>query len=483
MAKRDLTASERRGATNPPSAADQNARAALEGTAAALAAVAIMAALSAIALSHFGIGEDASVPAVAAAMVTLAVGGSVSLDAGASGMGRALGSGVQGTLELMPLGISLAGAVVFVIAFSLPLRRQGPGPGRLTVRAAAAVGAFTVAITVLAMLGRGPLRLAELGPWSAAPGGGLRGGRLRDHLGGGGGGGLRDRLGGHGLRDGLGGGGLRGGLGGDGGQGSGELLRGSAAVQFHADVSSALANGLVWAAVVLALGWLVWRRAPLPSGWGWAHRIRPALSATATVLVTLMSIGTAAGLVLSVFGENGSLAGGLLLGAATGVLVTLALGIGVPWSASAGGAAAELLPADRIPDGTLSLASLPTGRPLWILPVGFAMVTLLVCGVLAAARGPSAPTGGRLSHAVAAGGRLGVIVAIAMAVLTILAAGSMEVGVSLLGTELLGTEVSLHANSALAAASGLAGGAVSGFAGSLLWELFGSTRAARALKE
>jgi hypothetical protein len=405
-------------------------RMAIEGAGAAVAALVVMAALSALAVAQLGVG---SVPAMAAAVVTLAVGGSVDLEAGGPGPGSELGASLQGTLDLTPIGVSVAGAVVLVLVFRAPLRRRTPTPEELIHRAGAALGTFLVGIAVLALLGKGRLPLDRLGL--------DRGGDSPL-------GGLRERLGGN-----------RGGDGDPGGVGFGER---AGEVTFAPDVLLALVTGLCWVLVVLGLGWLASRRAPLPPGWIWAHRFRPALWATATVLVVFMSLGTVVGLVL--LGLGGPVTGGLLLGAATVVLLALTLGIGVPWSASASGSLAELLPADRVPDGDLRLGTLVNGRGGVVVLV--AVLTLLACGLLAAARGPAAPAGRRLRHAAAAGGRLGIVVALAMTALTLLAGISVDFGVSAFGVELLGTEVRLHANTLLAAGLGLTGGAVAGFVGS-----------------
>lgn len=411
----------------------------LDGAAAGLASLVVMAAVSALAFAQLDAG---SLPAMTAATVALAVGGSVNLSTPDAARAGELGAGLHGTLDLMPLGVTLVGAVVLVVVFLAPMRQRTTTPAELVVRAGAATGTVLAFLTVAAVVTRGRLPLSALG---LGGGGDPPAGELRERLGG-------DRRRNPDL----------------GGLGRGGADRPGAA-EFTIDVPSTVVAGLLWVLVVLAVGWVAARRAPLPTGWEWAQRIRPALSATVTVLLVLTSIGTATGLALAALGRGGPLTAGLVFGASTGVLVVLALGIGVPWSASAGGSIADLLPADRVPRGELSLVQL-SDWGLWWLPTAFAGVTLLVCGVLAAVRDPR--TGEpRLRRAVSAGARLGVVLAMVLAVSTLLAGISVDIGISVFGTEFTSAELDLRANVPLALGLGLAGGAVAGFVGYLLRDL------------
>jgi hypothetical protein len=373
-------------------------RAGLQGAAAALAALAVMVGLVAVGLYRLEVGGVGAV----AAGVALAAGGSVELLAG-GGFGAELRGGLSG----MPLGVSLAGAAVLVVSFQAPLRRRAVGREELAVRVAAAVGTFVAGVGVLALVGQGRLPIGRLGEW----------GRLGEpdgapFLG-------RERRSREAVTPEL-------------GQGS---TPGDRTVQFHTDLAVTLGAGLLWVVVVLVVGWLVVRRAPLPSRLTWVHRVRPALSATVTVVLVLVVDGTLVGLLV-----GGPLGGGLVLGAGTGVVLVLTLGIGVPWS-----------------------APVPVGE---VLPVVFAAFTLLACGLLGAAWAPVPVL--RWRAAVGAGLLLGVAVATTVAALTFLARVSVDFGVRLFGSQLLETELSLRGNVLLALVLGLGGGFLAGAGGHLL---------------
>jgi hypothetical protein len=418
-------------------------RAALEGAGAALAAVGVMAGLCAFGLEQLG---AEGVPAMTAAAVTLAVGGSVDLAASGSGRASGLGAGLHGTAHLMPLGVSLTGAAVLVLVFWAPLRRRTPAVAELATRACAAAATFLGSVAVLALLSRGRLPLADLGLRDRGDRGQLPPGlgdrlddRLDDRLG--------DRLGDR----------LEGRPGGGGSTGD---------ATFSADMVTALGAGLLWVLVVLAVGWLVSGRGPLPASWAWADRLRPAVSSTVVVLVALAASATAAGLALGLVGRDGTLAGGVLFGGGTGVLAALTLGIGAPWSMTSSGSMTTLLPPDRLPDGLLG-----GGSRTVLTAVAFAAVTLLVSAVLAARRDRDTGEDNRARRAVAAGVRHGLVVAVVLSVLTLLAGASVEFGVSLLGSELMGAELGLGGNVALTLVLGAGAGAVTGAAGHLAVDL------------
>ncbi|WP_439385623.1 streptophobe family protein [Amycolatopsis lexingtonensis] len=117
----------------------------VRGLAAAAAAVLAMAAVAAAGLLLLG-GEQAA--SMTAAVVALAVGGSVDLEAAAGG----LPVGLRGGLHGMPLGVSLAGALV--LGWLLLRRREG-----LLVRGGAAVAAFTGAVGAIAVWAAGKVSL------------------------------------------------------------------------------------------------------------------------------------------------------------------------------------------------------------------------------------------------------------------------------------------------------------------------------------
>ncbi|MQA11004.1 MAG: hypothetical protein GEU98_21100 [Pseudonocardiaceae bacterium] len=127
-----------------------------EGALAAALAVLTMAGLAVLGV-HL-IGLDANIPLgySAAAALALAVGGSVSLD-GAAGPATRGGDGlpvqIGGDLGVMPLGVSVCGAVVFAGALLIPLRAR-PAPPSLAARAATALVTFHVCLLVAFLVWR-----------------------------------------------------------------------------------------------------------------------------------------------------------------------------------------------------------------------------------------------------------------------------------------------------------------------------------------
>ncbi|RSM47389.1 hypothetical protein DMA12_09205 [Amycolatopsis balhimycina DSM 5908] len=121
------------------------------------------------------------------------------------------------------------------------------------------------------------------------------------------------------------------------------------------------------------------------------------------------------------------------------------LGLGVPWTTT----------------GLLSCAPdlSPGGPASWV-----AAAVLLACGVAARSRRPGDP----LRRAVASAVRLGPVVGAVIAVVTLLSRASVDITVSAFGLSLPVFDARLTANPLLALVAGVVGGAVAGFAGSLL---------------
>lgn len=118
------------------------------GLAAAVAALLAMAGVAAAGLALLG-GTGVG---LVAAVVALAVGAPVDVEATPAG---GLPVAVHGDLHAIPLGVSLAGAVVLGW---LLLRRREDG---LLVRGAVAAVAFSVGMVVIALLAKGKLALPE----------------------------------------------------------------------------------------------------------------------------------------------------------------------------------------------------------------------------------------------------------------------------------------------------------------------------------
>lgn len=371
----------------------------IAGSGAAVAAFAAMLTVALLGLTLTGASSATSPVPAAVTLVCLAVGGSADFSGGSGG--GLLSMGMTGGLRGMPLGVTLAGAVVVLPVFFRGLRGRKVTPETMFARVAAALVTWLVLLMVFSPFGRGSLELpqsvtAKLKPDSGGgPGGGL-GGLLGAGSGAGsGGGGLLGRLTGSGA-----GGGLLGGSG-----GSSSLFT----VDFEADVAMTVFAGLAWLLVVLLLGVAATRRPrfSIPFATG---RLRtalgPALSATASVLLPVTAALTAAGAVGAWFlagDDGGKAAGAILLAAPNAVFAVLSTGIGASWTMSFQGVMDTSSPLGGLlsgltgssggggftpPHRTMSLAD-ATGSPAVRLGLLLAVLAVLfACGILTAARTP-----------------------------------------------------------------------------------------------
>ncbi|TDC71975.1 streptophobe family protein [Streptomyces hainanensis] len=448
---------------------------ALEGAAAALCAVAAMAAVSALALVLLGAGSVGSLWPLTMAVTAMAVGGSVRAEATGSGAagstdsglgalfggGGGLGPSLSGAVQVVPLGVTLVGAVVLWLAFARRPRSRRLDAGEWAARAAGACAAGVLALAVVAALGRGEITV----PDSATSGPG-------------------DALGGLGGPGGLGGGGMA-----------------DLATRYEAQVGTTALGALPWVVVTLAVGCAIGRRLRFPLG-GTPDRLRdawaPSVSAVVRTLLVLAwvptmllaTVGTAVG------GRAGTAAGAVLLLAPNALAVLLTLGAGAPWTAAAhpvesaegsplasllGGTGATggtggLLGAGALPDAAEDLRSLAVGGvPLWAPALGLLAVVLVGCAHAAARAGhPSlarAPLGhrGRFARHLGAAWRFGIVTAVVLGGAAWLAEASGRFGISVFGGELGGTRAELGGGVVpWAAALGLLAGSLAGFAGSLL---------------
>jgi hypothetical protein len=297
---------------------------AVEGAAAALCALVAMAVVSALALFLVDAGSVGSLWSLTAAVIAMAVGGSVSAGSDASGdagstdpMAALMGGGggmtptMTGAADLAPLGVTLVGSVVLWLAFSWGLRQRRPATDELAARAAGAGAAALFAFTLVASLAHGTFTM----PASAMSG-----------LGGGGQGGEK------GGAD-SGGAGAMGGAGGAGGG-----MSAPTSMTYDVSVGSAMLGALVWVAVVLALGCLISRRARLPLG-GLVDRMRsgwaPGISKVARTLFLVAAVPMVmvffVGLVVG--GQAAMASGAALLLAPNALAVFATLGVGSPWTA------------------------------------------------------------------------------------------------------------------------------------------------------
>lgn len=427
-----------------------------------------MAGTAALGLHLLEADSTASLGPMTAAVVALGAGGSVTPSGDVSAFGLQ-GAEAATAIEIAPLGVGLAGAVLLSWFFLRSLRRAGAvmSPSELLARAGTAVAFFVGLLGGLAWAGHdvitidgGGLGLDDL-PGTGGGGGGLEIPGVGDI-----GGLLPDRV--------------------------GDLIDAKAAVGFTVDTLPTLLGGLVWAAAVLAIALLASRRTPLPRGWETVHRVvRPAVSA----LVTVALVAVAAGLAAAAYAAIGDahprrIAGAALLGAPNGVWLGIPIGLFVPFDGSASGVLVNFLPdpLDRLlsspDDQSVSLGRLAElDSRVWLLGVAAALLMLLA-GILAAARTPLArgvgpdAIDGRVPPAVRDPGalrfagrcalRLGAVTAVALPLLAWLAEVSVDASISVLGFDAFGAGIELHGQLIAALLLGALWGAGAGAVGALL---------------
>ncbi|MEV0409227.1 streptophobe family protein [Streptomyces sp. NPDC050448] len=401
----------------------------LSGVAATGWALVVMAGVAALGL-HL-LGADAaggSLGAMTAAVVVLAVGGTVTPSGDVSVLGIT-GPGAQTSLDVMPLGVGLAGALVLARIF-LRSVRTGAGPGELAARAASVAVLLVAAAGGLARAGHdavtldGP-RLPSPPPKVVVPGLGDIGGLLPDRI--------------------------------------GDLIDTEARVGFSVEFGPTLLGAGVWVLAVLAVALLASRRGPAAFA-----RLRPAVSALVAALLVAVAAGLAAA-VWAAFGDEHPrrVLGAALLGAPNGAWTGVLLGLFVPFDGRATGTLGRLLP-DPLDDllGTSAREPVTVARlaeydgRVWLLVAGAGLL-LLCAGVLAAVRTPGR---GIAECAV----RLSAVTGVALAGLVWLTGVSVDASLSVLGVDAVDAGVELRGDTLYALVLGAAWGAVAGGAGALL---------------
>ncbi|MEU7301217.1 streptophobe family protein [Streptomyces sp. NPDC007206] len=421
-----------------------------------------MAGTAALGLHLLQADSTASLGPMTAAVVALAAGGSVSPSGDVSAFGLK-GAEAHTAVDITPLGVSLAGALLLSWFFLRSLRTAGVvvAPAELLARAGTVVALFVAVLGGLAWAGHdvvtvdgGSLGLDRL-PGTGGRGGGLSIPGIGDV-----GGLLPDRL--------------------------GDLVHAKAAVGFTVDTTATLLGGALWCAGVLLIALLASRRAPLPPGWSVVHRaVRPAVSALVTVLLVTVAAGLAAAAYAAAGDDHPArIAGAALLGAPNGVWLGLPLGLLVPWDGHATGALGGFLPhpldqlltahADR-PVTLARLADLDSRVRLLAVAAGLAM---LLAGILTAARTPVGRSSvgrgsvgrqadGVLGFAARCGLRLGLTTALALPVLAWLTDVSVSSSLSVLGFDAFDAGIDLHGRLGPALLLGAAWGAAAGALGAL----------------
>ncbi|MDJ0465534.1 streptophobe family protein [Streptomyces sp. H27-C3] len=393
-------------------------RDALAAVLAGLAAMVVTAALGLWAAGATGLPGGAF-PAVVAAVVVMAAGGSVGLSGDAGAIAE-----TSASLTVMPLSVTLAGALAIAAGFLRPLRHRAvAGTRELAGRAAR-----PAALWVLVLIGLSALARHSFTVPVEDPTGGV----------------------------------------------IGDVLDDSPEVGFEVDIPSTLVFGLLWLVGVLTLALLVSRRAPLPARLvRFQEPVRPAAHAMVVLLLWYVALGLVVGLVVVVTrGHPAETAAVILLGLPNLVWLALTLGLGASWEGKVDGPFGLPMPQAldsvlRTPENApLNLRALADydGRVWWLVAV--AGVALLAAAFLMAVRSPARVR--PWQHAVH------MAVALTLTVLTVclVARISAHYGLSLLGIgDLgggLGGEVALRPRLWAALGVAVAWGLVTGFIGGLL---------------
>ncbi|WP_316751719.1 streptophobe family protein [Streptomyces herbicida] len=385
---------------------------------AGLAGMVVVAALGLWAAGAGGLPDDAF-PRVVAATVVAAVGGSVEFSGNAGSLAR-----TRAELTVIPLSVTLTGALVIAAGFLRPLRHRAvAGAGELAGWAARIAVLWLFALIGLALVARQTFRV-DLGK-----------GVLSD---------------------------------------IGELFDATPQVGFTTNSLLTVLYGLLWLAGVLVLALLVSRGAPLPARLlPFQESVRPAAYAVVALLLAYVALAAVVALVAAgTRGHPADTFAVILLGLPNLAWPTLTIGLGATWHGRVDGPFGLPMPhvldeVLRTPDvSTLNLHTLTEhdGRMWWLLVADIVLV--LATAFLMAVRSPA-----RIplwQHAL----RLAVALALAVLMICLLGRISAHYGLSLLGIGDLGGGLSgeLYLNPDVWPAVGLAvlWGLAAGFLGGLL---------------
>ncbi|MFE9933412.1 streptophobe family protein [Streptomyces sp. NPDC005533] len=395
----------------------------------------VMAGVAALGLRLLGAdAAGGSLGAMTAAVVVLAVGGTVTPSGDVSAFG-VVGTGAETSLDVMPLGVALTGALVLGRLFARSLR-AGAGPVETAARVLVPTALFVATAGGLAWIGHDVVTLdgTELPRAPATleiPGIGDIGGLLPDRV--------------------------------------GDLIETRTRVGFSVETGPTLLGAGAWALAVLAVALLVSWRGPAALA-----RIRPAASAVLHVLLVAVAAGLAAA-VWAAMGDArpGRVVGAALLGAPNGSWLGVLLGLFVPVRGRAEGEAARLLPdplddllavSGREPVTVARLAEYD-GR-VWLLVAGAGLL-LLCAGVLAAVRTPGRGAG-RGRRVLGCAVRMSAVTAVALVGLVWLTGLSADASLAVVGVDAVDAGVELRGSVPLALLLGAVWGAVAGAVGALL---------------
>ncbi|MFI7498038.1 streptophobe family protein [Streptomyces sp. NPDC049687] len=383
---------------------------------AGLAAMVVVAAPGLWAAGASELPQDAF-PRVVAATVVTAVGGTVELSGNAGGL-----ADTQAGLTVIPLSVTVAGALVTAAGFLRPLRHRA-------VAGARELTGWAVRIAVVWLLGLLALALAARQTFAVD-------------------------LGDDTLND------------------LGDLFGVHPEVGFATDVPLTLVTGLLWLAGVLLLALLVARGAPLPARLlRFQESVRPAAYAMVALLLACVALGLVIALVVAVTrGRPRETLAVVLLGLPNLVWLAFTLGLGATWNGRVEGPFGLPMPhvLDEVLRGeetaALNLRSMAEhdGRVWWLVAVD--AVLLLGAAFVMAARSPARTRAWQ--HAVH------MAVALVLTVLTVCLLGrvSAHYGLTVLGiNDLAGLSGDLFLRAGVWSALGLAAlwGAAAGLLGAL----------------
>lgn len=388
---------------------------------AVLAGLLVMAATAALGLWAAGAASlpGGSFPRVVAAVVVMAAGGTVDLSGNAGELAR-----THADISVLPLSVTLVGALVLAAGFLRPLRHRAVA----TARELAGWAARVAALWALVLVG---LSLAARQTF-AIPGADPTGGVV------------------------------------------GDVLDSSPRAGFRADVPLTVVLGLVWLAGVLVLALLVSRGAPLPARLlRFQASVRPAAYAMVALLLAYAALGLVVALVVVVVrGHPAETFAVILLGLPNVVWLVFTLGLGASWEGRVDGPFGLPMPQVldtvlRTPDlSTLNVGTLAEqdGRVWWCVVV--AALLTLAAAFLMAARSPARTR--PWQHAV----HMAAALALTVFTVCLLVRISAHYGLSLLGIgDLgggLGGEVLLRPHLWGAVGLAVVWGLVTGFLGGLL---------------
>ncbi|MFE6280860.1 streptophobe family protein [Streptomyces sp. NPDC057877] len=402
---------------------------ALLTTLAGLIAMGVVAALGLWAAGATDL-PDGAFPRVVAATVVTAVGGSVRLSGDAGGLAE-----TDAGLTVLPLSVTLTGALVIAAGFLRPLRHRAVvGTGELAGWAGRIAVLWLLGVLGLA-LGARQTFVIDLGD---------------------------DTLG-----------------------DIGDLFGVRPEVGFTTNVPLTLLFGLLWLAGVLILALLV-SRAPLPARLlRFQESVRPAAYAMVALLLAYVVLGVVIGLVVAATrGHATETFAVLLLGLPNLVWLALTIGLGATWNGRVEGPFGLPMPrlldqVLRVPDiAELNLGTLSEhdGRVWWLLVAD--AVLLLAAAFLMAARSPARVR--PWQHAL----HMAVALALTVLMLCLICRISAHYGLSVLGIGDLGGGLAgdLFLRPRVWSALGLAllWGLVTGFLGALLAGALGRRRGAVA---